>query len=109
MTVRGVSVAAGANSGNVLTGKLFEFLERPSVVSVYPVGSAVGLQLTFNVGGEVFVQGEEISGANRFPTRNEDKLADGFGGAGERIVISFFNPTAGALTVFLVVDVNAIA
>jgi len=105
MTVRGVSVAAGANSGNVLAGRLFEFLERPSVVRVFPVGSAIGLQCTFNVGGEVFIQGEEISGANRFPTRNEDLLGEGVGGAGERIVISFFNPTGGALTIFLVVDV----
>jgi len=80
MTVRGTSVAAGANSGNVLVGKLFEFLERPSIIRWYPVGSAVGLQITANVGGEVFIQGEEISGANRFPTRDQDFLGEGVGG-----------------------------
>lgn len=92
----------------MIAGDLFEFLQRPSVVNVYAVASAAGLELTYNVGSEVFVQNQQVSGANRFPTRDQDFLSQGVGGPGERIVLQFFNSTAGALTVSLIIDISPV-
>ena len=61
--------------------------------------------LTINVGGQALVADEEISGANRFPTRDQDLLAEFGALPGERIFVQARNTTAGAITSNLLVDV----
>ncbi len=91
------SNAANSVSGNVLAGKIGEFLARPSVVRLYGTGAAIGLNLSFLIGREVFSQDEEISAANRFPIIPDDFVVDGVGGAGERIFVELRNTTGGAI------------
>lgn len=100
------SIAANTRSANVLSGLPFEFVgNRPSIVRIYAVASAIGLNMDLLVGGESIVSDSEISGANRFPVRNEDLLAEHGGLPGERLFVAFRNTTGAAITSNLLVDV----
>lgn len=104
-----VSVAANDVSANILAGELFEFLSRPSRIVVYTTGSATGLNSTLLVGGLAFANDQAISLQNRFPLVPDDFFVDAGGFAGERLVLTFRNTTAGALVAFWKVEVNAVA
>lgn len=101
------SVPANSAVTNVLAGKVHEFLSEPSVVRVYITASAVGLNCSFLVGSESIVQDQEISNANRFPLVPDDFLAESGGFTGDRVVLGLRNTTAGAITVFTRVEVEA--
>lgn len=103
------SVAANAVVTNVLTGKLHEFVERPSAVRLYATGSAVGLNATLVVGGRTVCQDQEVSAANRFPILPDDFVAEAGGAAGQRILVSYRNTTAGAITAFTRVEIVPVA
>lgn len=103
-----VSVAANAVSANQLAGELFEFLSRPSRIALYATGSATGLNASLLVGGLSFANDQAISLQNRFPIVPDDFLVDAGGFPGERLVLTFRNTTAGALTAFWRVEVNAV-
>lgn len=104
-----VSVAANAVSANLLAGELFEFLSRPSRISLFTTGSAIGLNCTLLVGGLAFANDQAISTANRFPLVPDDFFVDAGGFASERLILTFRNTTGGALTAFFKVEVNAVA
>lgn len=99
------SVAANTTTGNIFAGNVFEFLSLPSVVRVYIVASAVGMNVDVLVGNESYANDQEVSGANRFPIRNEDLLVELGGLPTERIVVRLRNTTIGALTVQSLVEV----
>lgn len=103
------SVAANATVANVLAGKPFEFVGRPSIVRVYCTSSAAGINATLLVGGVTAVNDQQISAANRFPIRPDDMFVDAAAPAGSRLVLSFRNTTAGALTVISMVEVIPVA
>lgn len=99
------SVAANTRTANVLAGLPFEFVVSPSIIRVYAVGAAVGLFADLLVGGESVISDSEVSGANRFPIRNEDLLAEAGGLNGERLFFAWRNSTGAAIVGQLVVDV----
>jgi len=103
------SVAANTTVVNALTGKLHEFLTRPSVVRVYGTGSAVGLNFSFLLGGRSLMQDQEVSAQNRLPIVPDDVICQGIGNAGDRLVLSYRNTTGGAITAFSRVDVEPVA
>lgn len=103
------SVAANATVVNVLTGKLHEFLARPSAVRLFATASAVGLNVTFLVGSHSSVQDQEVSAQNRMPIVPDDYVAEAGGMQGERVVVSLRNTTAGAITAFTRVEVEPVA
>lgn len=104
-----VTVAANDVSTNQLAGELFEFLSRPSRIVLYTTGSATGLNATLLVGGLAFANDQAIGLQNRFPIVPDDFFVDAGGFAGERLVLTFRNTTAGGLTAFWKVEVNAVA
>lgn len=103
------SVPANSVSGNVVAGKPFEFVTRPSLIRVYATGSATGLNATVLVGGISVVQDQLISAANRFPIRPDDLLIEAPAPPGSRLVITLRNTTAGALTGITMVEVIPVA
>lgn len=103
------SVAANSTVANVVAGKPFEFVGRPSIVRVYATGSATGLNATVLIGGLNIVQDQLISAANRFPIRPDDMFCDAAAPAGSRIVVSLRNTTGGALTAITMVEVTPVA
>ena len=98
-----VSVAANAVSANVLAGQLFEFVEPGSQVAVAVAGSATGLRTTF-ICGIPLINDQAINLQNRFPLLPDDLIHVGIVPGG-RMVLTFRNTTAGALTAFWRVDI----
>lgn len=105
MTGQAVSVAANAVSANQLSGQLYEFLDRPMPVLLAAASSAAGLNVTFLIGGVAVVNDQPVSQANRFPILPDDVVTAVRRGVG-RMVLTFRNTTAGALTVNWSVDVG---
>lgn len=99
-----LSVPANSVSPNVLSGKLYEFVNQGTNVTLAVAGSATGLRLTF-IAGVPFVNDEAINSANRFPLIPDDIMLNQRVPGG-RMVLTFRNTTAGALTAFWRVDVN---
>lgn len=99
------SIAANTRSANILAGLPFEFIVRPSIVRVYAAAGAVGLNMDFLLGGESIISDSEMSGANRFPIRNEDLLGEHGGLPGERLFIALRNTTGAAIVGNVLVDV----
>ena len=99
-----LSVAANSVSANVLSGKLYEFVNQGQNITVSLSGSAAGLRTTF-IAGIPFINDEAINPANRFPLVPDDIMLNQRVPGG-RLVLTFRNTTAGALTAFWRVDVN---
>jgi len=102
------SVAANAQSGNILDGKPEQYLTGNSALAIYIVASAAGILATILVGDTVVVEDQEVSSANRFPIRPDDLLARSGGAGGDLVYIRLRNRTAGALTATSVVDVQRV-
>lgn len=103
------SVGANTTVANVLSGKPFEFVGRPSIVRVYAASSATGINATLLVGGVSACQDQLVSAANRFPIRPDDLLVEAAAVPGSRLVLSFRNTTGGALTIQSLVEVVPVA
>jgi hypothetical protein len=103
-----LSVAANATSANVMAGNLYEYLKRPSIIEFGLVSSAAGILATVLVGGEVLMQDQEISGANRFPILPDDFLLKHAGRAGAQIYITLRNRTGGALTNWVILNITPV-
>ena len=99
------SVAANTRTANILAGKAFEFVARPSIVNIYVVGSAVGLRADVLIGGESIMSDEEVSSANRFPSTESDLTVRHGGSPGDRLFIALRNTTGGAITGNTLVEV----
>lgn len=100
------SVAANAVSVNQLAGLLYEFLGQNAAVVVSVAGSATGLNTTFLAGGVALVNDQAINLQNRFPIIPDDILTQEMIPGGARLILTFRNTTAGALTAFWRVDVS---
>lgn len=94
------SVPANGVVANALSGKLHEFVNEPSLIRLYGTGSAVGLNMSLIVGGEVVVQDQEVNAQNRLPIVPDDFIAEGGGLVGDRIVVSYRNTTGAAIIAF---------
>jgi len=100
-----ISIAANTRSANLLAGKAFEFAPAPSIVNVYAVAAAVGVNLDVLIGGENVMNDEEVSGANRFPQTNTDLTVRHGASIGDRIFIAGRNTTGAAIVLSLLVEV----
>lgn len=103
------SIAANTLSANLIAGQANEFLAGPSAVNIYARSAAVGLNLIFQVGNEVFIQDQEIGALAGFPQRPDDFLVSGVGGQGERIILQARNTTGGAIIVQVLVEIIRVA
>lgn len=100
-----ISVAANSTSANVLAGELHEFLQGAAQVVLSACGSATGLRVTLTIGGVVLIQRARINLQNRPPVLPDDIL-EATRANGGRMILTFENVTAGALTAFWRVDVD---
>lgn len=103
MSRSNVSIAANAVSANQLSGEQFEFLSRVTVVTLLAAAAAVGLRVTWIIGGVVVVNDQDVSQANRFPIVPDDIVTQerGFG----RMILTFRNTTGVAIIVNWAIDV----
>lgn len=100
-----ISVAANSVSANVLAGKLYEFVPAGTNVTLSTTGSATGLRCSFIAALAQLLNDEAMSTANRFPLIPDDIVLNQRVPGG-RLLLTFRNTTAGALTAFWRVDVN---
>lgn len=103
------SVAANGTVANAVSGKIHEFLTRPSKVRLFGSASAVGMNMTLIVGNQTFYQDQEVNAQNRMPIVPDDWIVDAGGKAGDRVVLSYRNTTAGAVTAFSRIEVIPVA
>lgn len=99
------SVAANTRTPNILAGKAFEFAARPSIVRIYIVAAAVGINADILIGGESIMSDEEVSGANRYPQVNTDLTAQHGASGGDRLFIALRNTTGVPIIVNTLVEV----
>ena len=99
-----ISVAANTVSTNQLAGQLYEFVPRGTNVVLSCTGSATGLRSTL-IANIPVLNDQAISLQNRFPIIPDDIIYTGKVAAC-RLVLTFRNTTAGALTAFWRVDVS---
>lgn len=107
------SVAAGATETNILAGSKFEFLGRPSAVSLWAVQdtAADDIELDFTLGNVVVA--EDIPpnlDTTELVDRQRDLIGSGVGDAGDRIQIRARNTDgAAARAVSILLEISELA
>lgn len=104
--MRETSVAAGAVAENLLAGSAFEFARQNSLVSIGIHQSAAGGFATINSGADVVAEEFAPPIATVYPVIPDNMYFSDVAAAGDRLVIRYRNPTAGALTVRVVCQVT---
>jgi hypothetical protein len=99
-----ISVGANAVSTNQAQGTIEEFITRPSYVRLAATSSATGVNATLIVGRTALCQDQLMSAANRFPIIPDDVVIEHIINRG-RLIVTYRNTTAGALTVQWFIDV----
>lgn len=98
-----VSVAANSVSANVLAGQLYEFVRAGQPIRLSGSGSATGLRVTLLIGMAI-INDQALNLQNRFPLIPDDVIHTGRAPVSGRMVLTFRNTTAGALTAFWRID-----
>ena len=106
---REVAVAAGAVNENIFAGSAFEFARGNQVVSIGVAQSATGGFATIQSGGDIVA--EEFSPAilTRFPIIPDEMYYNDVMAVGDRLVLRYRNPTAGALTARAIAQIQPLA
>lgn len=102
------SVAAGAVNTNLVAGSAFEFARRRSVVSLGVVQSATGGFATIQAGPDIIAEEFSVPILTTYPVIPDNMYFTDIMEAGDRLVIRYRNPTAGALTVRCAVQMSDI-
>lgn len=91
---------------NLLSGSAFEFLRQNALISCGIVQSATGCFATIQSGADIVA--EEFSPAIKttYPIIPDEMYYSDVGVAGDRLVIRFRNPTAGAITARAIVQIT---
>jgi hypothetical protein len=100
MSIGTTSLAAGASSGNVLSGKAFEFVGRAAARD--------GLTVQILNGTEIIAQDEAVpvSGATITLKKPDDYHFQWIAGGRQQIIIK--NPTGGALSYALMLELQPV-
>ncbi len=99
------SVAAGATNDNLVSGSAFEFAQRNQIVSLGLTQSATGGFATIQAGPQIILEESPVPIATRFPIIPDEFYYIFAMAAGDRLVVRYRNPTAGALTARLLAQV----
>lgn len=91
------SQGANSTSGNLMAGKIGEFVERPSSVRVGIVAAAAGVFGTVIIGGKVLLDDQEVGLVAGLPVDPDNILVETGAVPGDQIVIRIRNSTGGAL------------
>lgn len=99
-----VSIAAGAQNDNILSGSAFEFATVDQRVSIGLTGSATGLVATITSGSDLVLEESPLMVLATMPIIPDHMYYNDVQARGDRLVIRVRNTSAGALTVRAVVQ-----
>lgn len=100
------TIAAGAVNNNVVSGSAFEFARVRQVVSIGVAQSATGGFARIQGGADTIVEEFSPPILTRYPIIPDEMYFTDVMEAGDRLVIPFRNPTAGALVFRVVVQIS---
>lgn len=104
------NLSASTKTANILAGDINEFIPVPSIVSLYCVSSAIGVNITALADSDVAVNDKEIPFIGT-TLNQKDHLLDTFAVAGGTRMAIFLRETAAAATtdVYTKIEVTPIA
>jgi hypothetical protein len=102
------SVAAGAVNNNIVSGSAFEFARTRQLMSCGVVQSATGGFTTITSGADIIAEEFSVPILTTYPIIPDNMYFTDYMEQGDRLVIRYRNPTAGALTVRALVQTSAI-
>lgn len=100
------SVAAGTTNTNLVSGSAFEFARARQVVSIGIAQSATGAFVGIQAGADVIAEEFSPPILTRYPIIPDEMYFTDVMEVGDRLRITFRNPTGGALTARLVVQIS---
>lgn len=100
------AVAAGGVNDNIFAGSAFEYVRSPGVVSIGAVASATGGFITIQAGPTLILEESPPSVKTSMPIVPDDFLYQAAVVPGDRLVLRFRNPTAGALTIRAIAQIS---
>lgn len=104
-----ITINAGAQHDNILTGSQWEFLPFHAQVNLALNGSAAGLVADIYTGTDTLAEDMHVNAANRYPVNPDDyQLAD-IAAAGERLKVRVRNPTGGNLDLYYGIIITPMA
>lgn len=106
--MREVSVAAGGLNENIFSGSAFEIARQAQVVSLGVAQSATGGFATFQSGGDVVAEEFSPPVLTRYPVIPDEMYFNDVQTMGDRNVLRYRNPTAGAITVRALLQISPI-
>lgn len=101
-----ITVGAGITVENALTGSAFEFLRRNAIVSAGVTAAATGTFVTVQSGSDIVLEESPTLVKAAFPTIPDDMFYTDVGVAADRQVIRLRNPTAGAIIMRVLVQIQ---
>jgi hypothetical protein len=116
-----LSVAAGAVNNNLVSGSAFEFARVQSVYSIGIYASASGAFVTIQGGSDIIAEefpcpvsgiaannpsGAAMTTTSQFPVVPDSMYFHDVLNPGDRLVMRFRNPTAGAIVAAFVVQIQ---
>lgn len=100
------AIAAGGVNNNLVSGSAFEFARTRQVVSLGLAQSATGMFANIQAGADVIVEEFSPPILTRYPIIPDEMYFTDVMEAGDRLVVRVRNPTGGALTARLVVQMS---
>jgi len=102
------ALAATTVNNNVYSGSAFEFSRGRNVVSIGIVQSATGMFATLQAGSDIIVEEFSLPIKTTYPIIPDEMYFTDVMENGDRLVGRVRNPTAGALTVRSVVQMQQV-
>lgn len=107
-----VVVAAGLNSGNVLVGRMFEYVPKEyrkgAAVQLLACASALGGKVSFRIGSQLYADNELVSGDNKFPVFPDHKVVTHGAAPNAHMFMNFQNPTGAPVTFYWKLDIEPV-
>lgn len=103
------SVAATTSVVNLIAGSAFEFARTRQIVSIGVTASATGSFITITSGADVVLEESPPMVLTTMPIVPDHMYYNDVMEIGDRLRIGCRNPTGGAITIRVIVQVNPIA
>ena len=102
------SVAAGGVNNNLVAGSAFEFSRGRNIVSLGIAQSATGGFSTLQAGADIIAEEFSPPILTRYPIIPDEMYFTDVMENGDRLVVRYRNPTAGALTTRVVAQMSMV-